>query len=226
VSNATSVDLLEYGPVSSSGSMNIYPSGTGTITFHLSAQNAAGTSNASTTVTISGSSSPTPGSRPGIVAFSVTPSTIPSGSSATLSWDIYNATSVQIDNGIGVVGSSGSVIVSPAATTTYHLIAQNAYGTTYASCDLTVTPPAVPYTPPAWPIVNKFKASDSTVLAGSTVLLSWSVSDADSVYIDNGIGSVPAVGSANVVVWSTTVYTLVATNGANTVAQPVTVTVP
>jgi hypothetical protein len=120
------------------------------------------------------------------------------------------------------------VAVSPAATTTYNLIAQNAYGTTNASRVLTVTPPASPYTPPAyaWPTINKFKSSAGTVLAGSTVTLSWSVSNADSIYIDNGIGSVSAVGSTNVVVWSTTAYTLMATTGGNTLAQTVTVTVP
>jgi hypothetical protein len=54
-------------------------------------------------------------STPGIVA----------GDSVTLIWDaITNADSIEIDNGIGSVGSSGSQLVSPAETTTYTLIAR------------------------------------------------------------------------------------------------------
>jgi len=200
-----------------------------TTTYVLEATNGTNTVTAMTSVSVPGGLTPYPGyaSRPTVVSFAAAPSVVAAGGSTVLSWDVANATSVDLLE-YGPVSSSGSMNIYPSGTgtITFHLSAQNAYGTTYASCDITVTPPVVPYTPPAWPTVNKFKASDSTVLAGSTVLLSWSVSNADSVYIDNGVGSVPAMGSANVVVWSTTVYTLVATNGANTVAQPVTVTVP
>ncbi|MDD5397888.1 MAG: hypothetical protein PHU70_02290 [Dehalococcoidia bacterium] len=53
VLDASSVILQGYGPVQSSGSLTVYTSGTGTITFQLTAQNSAGSSIASTTVSVS-----------------------------------------------------------------------------------------------------------------------------------------------------------------------------
>jgi len=53
VLNASSVMLQGYGPVQPSDSLTIYTSGTGTITFQLTAQNSAGSSIASTTISVS-----------------------------------------------------------------------------------------------------------------------------------------------------------------------------
>jgi hypothetical protein len=61
---------------------------------------------------------------PNISSFTVSPSTIQQGQSATLSWGaVTNADSVSIDPGIGGVASPGSRSVSPSATTTYVLSA-------------------------------------------------------------------------------------------------------
>ncbi|MFA5400191.1 MAG: hypothetical protein WC169_08990 [Dehalococcoidia bacterium] len=53
VLNASSVVIQGYGPVQPSGSLTVYTSGTGTITFQLTAQNSAGSSVASTTILVS-----------------------------------------------------------------------------------------------------------------------------------------------------------------------------
>jgi len=53
VLNASSVVIQGYGPVQPSGSLTVYTSGTGTITFQLTAQNSAGSSVASTTISVS-----------------------------------------------------------------------------------------------------------------------------------------------------------------------------
>jgi hypothetical protein len=50
------------------------------------------------------------------------------GESAKLSWAVTGATTIQIDNGVGVVAASGAVDVSPSATATYTLTATNATG--------------------------------------------------------------------------------------------------
>ena len=56
----------------------------------------------------------------------------------------------------------------------------------------------------------------STIVAGGSATLSWSTTDASTVYID-GVGGVPPTGSAAVSPFTTTTYTLTAT-GASGVA--------
>lgn len=73
-------------------------------------------------------------------SISVSPDTIPSGQSATLTWQTSNATDVSID-GIGAVQASGTQQVTPTDSTTYHLTAKGSGGTQEATTRLTVTPP-------------------------------------------------------------------------------------
>jgi peptidoglycan-associated lipoprotein len=81
-------------------------------------------------------------------SISVSPDTIQTGQSATLSWQTGNATDVSID-GIGAVQASGSQQVSPTASTTYHLTAKGAGGSQESTTRLTVTQPPPPPPPPA-----------------------------------------------------------------------------
>jgi peptidoglycan-associated lipoprotein len=80
---------------------------------------------------------------PAIRSFSVEPTSITAGQSATLSWAVENADSVSIA-GIGTVQSSGSRSVSPASTTTYRLTATGPGGTTERSVTLSVSAPPPP----------------------------------------------------------------------------------
>jgi peptidoglycan-associated lipoprotein len=80
-------------------------------------------------------------------SISVSPDTIQTGQSATLTWQTSNATDVSID-GVGAVQPSGSQQVSPTDSTTYHLTAKGAGGTQDATTRLTVTPPPVTQTAP------------------------------------------------------------------------------
>ena len=73
-------------------------------------------------------------------SISVDPNSIQKGQSATLSWQTTGATDVSID-GIGAVQPSGSQQVSPAESTTYHLIAKGAGGTQDATARISVTQP-------------------------------------------------------------------------------------
>ena len=103
-------------------------------------------------VALSGCSKPSGGggctsncsvSAPTIGSFTASPTSIVSGSSATLSWAVTGATSASIDNSVGSVTpvTSGSVSVKPTATTTYTLSAANSGGSVTAQATVTVTQP-------------------------------------------------------------------------------------
>jgi hypothetical protein len=76
-----------------------------------------------------------------------------------------------------------------------------------------------------WPTISDFHCSNTSVIAGNQAKLYWTVADADTITIDNGIGSVGASGTTYIYPTATTTYTLMASNGGNTVAQSVTVIV-
>ena len=221
--NATSTNIAGFGTVPVNGSLSINTTGTGSITFYLTATNAAGSSNASTTISVGGAYPPA-GSPP-VATLYLSPASIISGGSATLTWMTSGANYLAIDNGVkslvGVSGASGSISVSPSVTTTYTLTASNAYGNTYSSQVLTVT--SVPAY--SWPTINDFHCSNTTVVLGNQAKLYWTVTNADTITIDNGIGSVGASGTVYIYPSATTTYTLMASKGGNAVAQSVTVNV-
>jgi hypothetical protein len=72
-------------------------------------------------------------SSPPLVDFSVAISEIQPGIPTTLRWEVSNASSVSIDNGIGRVGSNGEKTVKPSADTTYTITAVNSAGTSTRS---------------------------------------------------------------------------------------------
>ena len=75
------------------------------------------------------------------------------------------------------------------------------------------------------PVINSFFASPSAIIAGDSTTLSWTVTNADSVTIDYGIGTVALTGITTVNPTTDTTYTLIATNSAGPVIATVTVTV-
>jgi peptidoglycan-associated lipoprotein len=66
-----------------------------------------------------------------------TPSSISAGDQVVLSWKTTDATSVSID-GIGDVPTAGVKTVTPAASTSYHLVARGEGGTADATARVTV----------------------------------------------------------------------------------------
>ncbi len=92
--------------------------------------------------TTGGNTNPNEGmGRPTIVAFTVEPTTVERGQSATLKWSVTNATSVIIDHGIGAVDVSGQRTVVPADSTTYTLTARSENGSAAATATVNVTVP-------------------------------------------------------------------------------------
>ncbi|HAV10082.1 MAG TPA: hypothetical protein DCX22_00450 [Dehalococcoidia bacterium] len=160
------------------------------------------------------------GPTPIITSFFAAPGTISPGGSATISWNVSNATSISIDNGIGTVAAAGSTTVSPATTTLYTITATSATGSITATTQIVVGS-----TSAGLPTINSFTASPAAILLGASTTLSWNVSDATAVFIDKGIGPVAPADTRNVSPAVTTTYTLTATNATGTRIQSVTVTV-
>ena len=196
-----------------SGTKQVSPQATTTYT--LTATNQAGATNASVALTVS-----SPIEKPTVNSFAASPAAIAQGGSANLSWNVSNAETVTIDRNVGQVdAASGTVQVSPETTTTYTLTASNQAGDTTATATLTVSPVEKP-------TVNSFAASPPAIVQGSIATLSWNVSDATAVTIDNGIGQVyPDTGSVQVSPDATTTYTLTAENQAGETTSSITVTV-
>ncbi len=82
-----------------------------------------------------------------------------------------------------------------------------------------------PSGPGASPVISSFAANPSTITAGQTATLSWSVSGGTTISIDNGVGDVSTVTSKTVSPAQTTTYRLTAANSAGSASAAVTVTV-
>jgi len=87
-----------------------------------------------------------------------TPTVISAGDQVQLTWHTTDATMISID-GIGEVPSSGVKTVTPAESTTYHLVARGEGGTADASARVTVNaPPAITVPSTAMSEEEEFKA--------------------------------------------------------------------
>jgi len=83
-----------------------------------------------------------------------------------------------------------------------------------------------PYQYPAYaPVINSFTANPSYIQSGQGTVLSWTTTNATTVTLSPGIGSVPTSGSYNLTPGYTTTYTLSASNGSGSVSASTTVTV-
>jgi len=82
----------------------------------------------------------TPVAKPTINSFAAGPTTINQGQQTVLSWDVSGATTVTIQPDIGKQGSTGSLTLTPNATVTYTLTADNDAGSTTSSTTVNVTP--------------------------------------------------------------------------------------
>jgi peptidoglycan-associated lipoprotein len=98
--------------------------------------------------------------KPVINYFTAEPTVVTAGQPSSLRWSVSDATSVQIDNQIGQVSPDGRRGVYPTATTTYHLTATNAGGTTEGDAIVTVSTP-----PPPQPVQTAPAESVQQILA-------------------------------------------------------------
>ncbi len=155
------------------------------------------------------------------VSISAAPATVVPGGSSTLTWTSSNAISARIDNGIGTVPLSGSIQVTPAATTKYIIAVANSSGQT-SSANVTVTVSGGS----TQVGITSFVATPSSVPIGipTPVTLSWTTINATSATINNNIGSVPLNGSLAINPTQTTTYILTAKGKGGSVTASATVT--
>lgn len=82
----------------------------------------------------------TTAAKPTINSFSANPTSITQGQQTVLGWDVSGATTVTIQPDIGNAGLTGSLTLTPNATVTYTLTADNAAGSANSSVTVNVTP--------------------------------------------------------------------------------------
>jgi len=145
---------------------------------------------------------------PVIQNFWANPTSVDKGKPVTLTWSVYGANSVSIDNGVGTVKLADSIKVYPAATTIYKLTARNTVGTVTATDEVVVFDKA-----PSVPIISWFSAYPSTIPQGGSTVLSWKVNDASRVTL-SGKGTVASSGSMRLYPTGPTTYVLEASNNA------------
>jgi len=115
----------------------------------------------STTTTVPETTTTTaPSAQAPVIQAWLTPSAITPKGTAALNWNVADATSVIIDQGIGTVPFSGSRAVSPDVTTTYTVTAYYSGGTVVNSVTLAVAPAGPP--PQAGPYEKDWLASKYT----------------------------------------------------------------
>jgi hypothetical protein len=73
-----------------------------------------------------------------ILGFTASATSIQAGQSVTLTWEVVNADRIEVDQGIGIVATRDSRTVTPAATTTYTLVAHGLGGIVGDSRSITV----------------------------------------------------------------------------------------
>ncbi len=197
-----------------SGSITINPT-TSTV-YSGTAVNAGGTATAHCAAQVSVSN------QPPTCSFVAASTVVEVGGSTTLNWNIPNATSVVIDNGLGSVAASGTQVVTLATSTIYTLTAIGPGGTVHCQTHITCKPPK-----PSCVL----SASPTSIVAGESSKLSWSTQNAVSFAINKNVGTVTPTGSGSTDVTpsTTTTYTGTATGSDGstaTCASTVTVTPP
>ena len=146
-----------------------------------------------------------------INSFTAMPSPLPvGGGTVTLAWDVKDATSLSIDQGVGPVTpvDVGNKTVPVTKTTVFTLTAKNAIGKATMTASVVV--------PQTAPVINSFTATPNVLgVGGGTVTLAWDVIGATALLIDQGVGPVtPAdAGDRTVLVGASTVFILTASNG-------------
>ncbi|HZU26475.1 MAG TPA: OmpA family protein [Bryobacteraceae bacterium] len=220
--NATVVNIPGVGSnLPPSGSMAVHP--TKNTVYTLTASNSFSSQSAQASVNV-GTPTVVVQPQPLIVSFSANPSTINQGASSTLTWQVQNATSVNISPTVGSVAENGTASVSPNATTVYTITATNASGQK-ATANATVTV----RTTPVAPTITSFTANPSTITtSGGSSVLTCTASNATSVAITGaGVSGGTGASSATTTVTpsTTTTYTCTATGAGGTTSQDVTVTV-
>ena len=186
--------------------------------YTLTCAGAGGT--AGQTVTANVTQPPTSPQAPS-VTLAVAPSSVVSGSAATLTWSSTDATSCTASgNWSGTKATSGTASTGAlTANSAFALTCTGPGGDATQSVNVTVTQPSAPSV--------TLTATPTTVASGGSTTLNWSSTNAASCTASGGwTGTKALSGSeARTGIAATTTYTLTCTGAGGTAAQSVTVTV-
>ncbi|MCB0537716.1 MAG: hypothetical protein H6576_07020 [Lewinellaceae bacterium] len=109
---------------------------------------------------------------PKIINFGSNEKEVLKGKDIELSWNIENYDKISINNGIGNVTGKHSLFVSPTNTTTYKLIAENAFDKTENELTVTVLP---------LPKIKEFRSKQQKIEFGKETQLVWDIENAEKV---------------------------------------------
>lgn len=123
-------------------------------------------------------------SPPEITQFQSPQREVSPGEPHLLFWEVSNAERLFIEPGIGEVTGTTQVQVYPDHTTTYRLIAENAMSRREAELTLTLPPPRI----------DSFYSPQPVSTEGEPVTVYWAVSHATRVWMEPGVGELPARG--------------------------------
>ncbi|PIR84262.1 hypothetical protein COU16_01530 [Candidatus Kaiserbacteria bacterium CG10_big_fil_rev_8_21_14_0_10_47_16] len=141
------------------------------------------------------------------------------GEAFQLTWGTTGATTVSINNGVGLVPKNGSAALSVNQDTSFILTASNSTGT--VSCATNVKVQDIPVETPL--SCDFFQANPSTVGKGEAFQLTWATTGATQVNINNGVGLVPKNGSVALSVQADKSFILTASNASSIVSCTTTV---
>lgn len=224
----TRVTVLQGGTVlaadqASTGSLPVSPTTT-TTTYELRVEYLGGTVSRLATVTVS----PAPVA-PEVIGFALAPTTVFAGQSAQLAWEVRgSATGIAVFAADTLVqdglASSGTLTVTPTASTTYELrVGWSGGAPVTRTATLTVEVPVAPS--------GTLSAEPATILVGGASTLAWQVAGHftnTTVRTSGGqivSSGVAATGSAVVAPTTTTTYELVVTPVVGSPATIATTTV-
>jgi uncharacterized repeat protein (TIGR01451 family) len=207
------------GTVETNGTLSVSPQSTTDYTFSVTGIGGS----AQCTVTVVVTDVPP---NPPSCSLSIDPFSIAAGEETELSWTTSDADIVSIDQSIGVVAATGTRTLNPLTDTTYTLTAtrsaQNGFPEESVTCVASVN---VENEPEPVLACDAFTASPGTLTAAGTTTLTWATSNATNVTISGNVGAVTEDGSQNIFVGTSTVFTLTATRGSESVqcTAPVTI---
>jgi hypothetical protein len=159
------------------------------------------------------------GTEPVINLFMAHPMNVTEGDSVELTWNVWGADTVYIDQGVGSVDKQGSITVNPVADITYVITATNGMGLVTDQVNISVEPYSPPLPAANLPVIEFFTAEPGLVYYGGSTTLSWRVSNATSIDISPSIGYVSGTDSITINPKGSVTFTLTAANSyGNTTA--------
>ncbi len=230
VANASSITITpgSFTTTALIGSTSISP--TSTTVYTLTATSTSGSSTATTSVYVDTTPPTVPASLTAsatgtsTISLSWAPSSDSSGPGLA-GYNIYRCAGASCTPstliGASTIASYGDTGLATSTTYTYAVAAYDTLGLASAKSShaSATTQGATP------PTISSFVANPTSIFAGQSSTLSWSVSNSTSLSISNGVGSVTNATSTSVSPTASTTYTLTASNTIGTITAQATVTV-